>query len=279
MFYLIHTSHYTRPFLTSIAFIARDFREWGYCVDCHPLRSKYIAEIRLREQRKNRVEWRIELMEIWARETISRRTQSLDRGYQTQAIQPISQTSPSSQEDRRVERASSMTQDFIDGIASFVTSRTPSADHLSSKDNPNTMHTPLMSKPFFVDPRPLPPSPLGLISKYMRLLHAIRYSCNAALPTWSNPAILIADKITLEFRFHEALKKEHLVHALNKAVCKNEGRMGRVEKDTSTGITKVVLFVDVGDIVMGMGGGGEVEERDPVPVYERVEGPPAYVEG
>ena len=55
--------------------------------------------------------------------------------------------------------------------------------------------------------------------------------------------------------------------------------MGRVEKDTMTGITKVVLFVDVGDVVVETGGGGEVEERDPVPVYERVEEPPAYVEG
>lgn len=45
-----------------------------------------------------------------------------------------------------------------------------------------------------------------------------------------------------------------------------------------TGNTKVVLFVDVADCVVPQGGGGSDEEtRDPVPVYEMVEGPPPYV--
>lgn len=245
----------------------------------------------------HRTEHRVELMEIWAREVISRKTQANERGYQTQVIHPGQQT-PSLADDARAERAASIAQDFIHGIAAFgecdcklhkylldpsaSTFSTPSTDdHSFLKDKPGDTHPScFIPTPFSIeDPRPLPPSPLGLISKYMRLLHAIRYTAHATLPPWANPEILIADEITLEFRFHEALRKEHLVCAMQKAVCKIEGRMGRVERDVLTGITKVVLFVDVADCVLAVGErGGCEEEMDPVPRYERGEGPPAYVE-
>ncbi|KAH7398185.1 hypothetical protein BKA66DRAFT_437269 [Pyrenochaeta sp. MPI-SDFR-AT-0127] len=268
MYYLIHTTNHIRPFLTTHNFIAQDFCTWGCRVDVHPHESQYIAEIRRREKEKNRTEWRVELMEIWAREVVIRKKQERERRHQIQAIAPTSnvvqQTAPmaqedSSQEERRTAVVGNLVQDFVDSIAAF--------------DKFGTTHT-----PFPMDPRPLPASPLGLISKYMRLLRIIRYTSNAPLPTWSSPDVLIADQVTLEFRFHEALKKEHLVHAVNKTICKDMGRMGRVERDTNTGVTKVVLFVDVSDCVLPQGGGDE-EMRDPVPVYERGEGPPPYVDG
>ena len=280
MYYLIHTAAHTRPFLTTLSFIAQDFRDWGFRVDCHLHESRYIAEIRLRERIINRTEWRVELMEIWAREVISRKMQEREQGCQTQAVQPSSDASLS-QEERRIARASSVAQDFVDGIAAFgecgceihkyFLMSSSSADR---PDKPGTIHT-----PFQLDPRPIPPGPTGLISKCMRLLAATRYTKGATLPAWSNPDILIADQITLEFRFHEALRKEHLVHAVSRAISKNLGRMGRVERDTLTGNTKVVLFVDVSDCVVpqGGGGGGDEETRDPVPVYERGEGPPPYM--
>jgi hypothetical protein len=68
---------------------------------------------------------------------------------------------------------------------------------------------------------------------------------------------------------------EHLVHAVGTAVGKDEGRMGRVERDTATGITKVVLFVDVGECLVRVGSEDE-GDWDPVPVYEMRERPPEY---
>lgn len=138
-------------------------------------------------------------------------------------------------------------------------------------DKPGTKHTTASS----LDPRPLPPGPLGLVSKYMRLLHSVRYTFNATLPDWSSPDILIADQVAMEFRIHnhDAVKKEQCSQAVAKAVAKNVGFMGRVESSAETGFTKVVFFVDVGDIVFGY----DEEMKDPVPVYERGEGPPPYV--
>ena len=45
---------------------------------------------------------------------------------------------------------------------------------------------------------------------------------------------------------------------------KASGRMGRVEKCKDTGVTKVLMWVDVGDLV----GREKEEEEEPVPVYE-----------
>lgn len=109
----------------------------------------------------------------------------------------------------------------------------------------------------------------------MRRLHTVRYTFNATLPDWTNPNTLIADEIAMEFRIpeFESLSIEQCTQAVAKAVAKNAGHMGRVERSTETGYTKVVLLVDVGDIVLGQ----DEETIDPVPVYERGEGPPPYV--
>jgi hypothetical protein len=67
---------------------------------------------------------------------------------------------------------------------------------------------------------------------------------------------------------------------VSSAIAKDEGRMGRVEKCTTTGIKRVQLWVDVGgtlfdDVVQEE---RDLEDRDPVPKYERGEGPPMYVD-
>lgn len=92
--------------------------------------------------------------------------------------------------------------------------------------------------------------------------------------------MLIADQVVFEFRFHAVLKMEHLVQAMTAAMGKDLGRTGRVTRDLETGNVKVLMLIEVGDCVMlDLGGSGEGDEegRDPVPKYERVEGPPAYV--
>lgn len=116
MFYLIQTPFHSRPYLTSVAFLARDFRTWGCRVDTYSESSPYIAEIRYREKQFNQTSWRIELMEHWSRETLSRRQQERQRGYHIQTITPIAQDE-SSTEDARLERTSAVLQDFMDGVA------------------------------------------------------------------------------------------------------------------------------------------------------------------
>ena len=88
--------------------------------------------------------------------------------------------------------------------------------------------------------------------------------------------MLLADQIVLEFRFHDALKKEYLVQAVNQAIRKNLGRTGCVEVDEMTGMMRVKLWVEVVDCIVGVGG-EDADMRDPVPLYERGEEPPPYV--
>ncbi|KAF2129425.1 hypothetical protein P153DRAFT_423023 [Dothidotthia symphoricarpi CBS 119687] len=255
MYYLIHTTYHSRPYVSIIPFIARDFRKWGYRVDSYTSDSPYIAEVKLREKIAGPGMGRTEIMEIWAREVVGRRWQG--HIAQQSEVEGMVEEGLSLLEKREA-RASGMVGDFVFGVAEFGIS--PS------------VHTPLNAAQ-----HPVPTGPLALINKYMRLLNCTKYIPNATLPPWSTPDITIADQIIIEFRFHEAFRRAHLVQALVKTVNKNRGRMGRVEKDTMTGVTRVLMFVCVGDC-LGVEGGQEPESKDPVPKYERVERPPPYVE-
>lgn len=115
MYFLIHTSYHARPFLTTVAFIARDFRTWGCRVDCHASDSPYIAEIKLREKQARNSTWRAELMELWAREVISRKrsASSQEQDYQVAYDEHL----PA--EERRFAKVSNVVQDFIHRVAAF----------------------------------------------------------------------------------------------------------------------------------------------------------------
>lgn len=76
------------------------------------------------------------------------------------------------------------------------------------------------------------------------------------------------------------MKREQLVCALNEAIGRGSGRMGRVERCDETGATRVAMWVDVGDLEAREMDllCGKVEVEDPVPVYESAgwEWPPGY---
>lgn len=122
--YLIHTTQHTRPFLTTVPFIARDFAAWGHRVDHHPADSAYITEIRSREDvehvnRKDRGgSRRTKLMEIWATEAVrrKRRQRREPRGIEIETLMGEGGFGP---QDARVKKAGDMVQDVIDGVASF----------------------------------------------------------------------------------------------------------------------------------------------------------------
>lgn len=281
--YLVHTTQHPRPFLTTVPFVARDFAAWGYRVDQHAADSAYIVEVRAREKqqhmrRKARSESRrTKLMEIWAHEVLERKRRERD-----EISVPDSAEGETAEPNTgfgvievRIKKAGEVVQDFINGVASLGSecdcSISKSLDHFlidsdaddRSKDSKYA---------------PMQHSPQVIATRYTRLLYAIRYNPNAPLPAWSNPDIVYADQVILEFSHHEAVQKEHLVHAMKSAIGKNEGRMGRVEKCTRTGVKRVLLWVDVGDVLMEAVGFAE-GEGDPVPKYERGEGPPLYVKG
>jgi hypothetical protein len=98
------------------------------------------------------------------------------------------------------------------------------------------------------------------------------------LPSWVDPNIIAVDQVALEFRFERSLERTQLSHALNEAIGRGSGRMGKIERSDETGVTKVSMWVDVGDLMARECGKEELE--DPVPVYERSEWewPPSYEE-
>ncbi|KAI4638733.1 hypothetical protein J4E93_009761 [Alternaria ventricosa] len=261
--YLIHTTQHNRPFLTTVPFIARDFAAWGHRVDHHPAESAYITEIRSREDvehanRKDRGgSRRTKLMEIWATEAVrrKRRQRGGPRGIEIEMSMANGGFGP---QDARVKKAGDLVQDVIDGVASFE------ARYTATPIRQNTS----------------PGSPPTIVTTYTRHLFAIRYTPNAPLPSWSNPDITYADQVVLEFHDYEEIRREDLVHAINSAIGKNEGRMGKVERCPRTGMKRVILWVDVADVFFGdvVQDERNVEDRDPVPKYERGERPPVYAE-
>lgn len=108
MYYLIDTPHHPRPYLSTISFIANDFANWGCRITRYASSTPYIAEIRYQEKRIRPAHRRIELMEIWAKEVLSRKQQQ---------TAPASIDAPTT--DARKERASAFVQDFITSLSVF----------------------------------------------------------------------------------------------------------------------------------------------------------------
>lgn len=162
MYYVVLTTHHNRPYLSKIAFIARDFESWGCRVDHYPDDSPYIAEIQRREKRGNRREVRrVNIMELWAREVVARKYEF--RSRMPMAI-PVVTEEHLPGESRRHARTSEIVQDFIWGLVAF--------------DRPN-----LKAITFpVVDPRPLPEWPYALVSTCFRLLWQFCHRTYATLP-------------------------------------------------------------------------------------------------
>jgi hypothetical protein len=271
--FLVHTSHHTRPFFVVVPFMARDFVEWGFRVEHHISDSAYITEVRHREFQaylngltcKTRHETRRKkLLEIWGQEIVRRKLQGRERGSETDTAVPAV-TWGFGNQDKRLQKVGSFVQDFIGQLTAFNQCGCEIPKHLIKLD-PNHKYG-----------DDIPPVPLRITSKYMRLLDNIKHASNVPVPDWAHPNIHYADRVTLEFYHHAAVKLSHLAHAMERALAKGEGRMGRTEKDKVTGVNRVLLWVDVGDCLI-MQGSWDDETMDPVPLYERGEHPPVYVE-
>ena len=259
MYYLIHTSHSPRPYVSTISFIANDFASWGHRVTRHAANSAYITEVRYQEKRHRPASRRIELMEIWAKEVLARKQQP-----------------SSSLPETRNSRASAFAQDFVSCLSAFGTSFLPDLPKNPPILTQHLIESPFVApKPLQNDPHPLPPFPLALVARYTRLLHRFAYTSCATLPSWADPSIHTADQIALDFRFERGVKREQLTGALREAIGKGRGRMGRVEWDEKRGVVSLFMWVDIGDLMVGK---EEEGEGEPVPVYERGGWvwPPAY---
>jgi hypothetical protein len=283
--YLIHTTQHTRPFLTTVPFIARDFASWGYRVDHHAADSPYIIEVRSREdvEHMKRTDRggsrRTKLMGIWANELVRRKRQQRGDARGGEIQMPVANGGFGSSE-ARVKKAGDLVQDVIDGLVAsgeYKSSTRCSLFDIEVKANrvKETQRMPQSTR----RSKSTESSPT-ILTTYTRHLYAIRYTPNAPLPSWSNPDIFYADHIVLEFHHHENIRKECLVDAVRSAIGKDEGRMGRVEKCTTTGLKRVYLWIDVADTFFGdvVREEGDLEDRDPVPKYERGESPPIYDE-
>ena len=252
MQFLIKTLQDARPYLSSLPFVAHDFRQWGHSVESYPDDSKYITEVRYREQRQKLASSRATLMEVWIQEVIARQHQ------------PPTNPTPSL-EDIRLERVSGMVQDYFRAIAKIgILERPKRITRWSAK----CLRIKYTSQP--VD------SGLGLVVRYMRCLYAIRHISEAPLPSDSHTDIIRADQIILEFWPNE-VKMRHLTDALCQAMYRPKRLGNRPETDTTTGIIKVQMWADVGDCVV-LERREDEELVEPPPRYGRDEEPPAYVE-
>jgi hypothetical protein len=267
--FLVHTNHHTRPFLVVIPFMARDFAEWGFIVEHKASSSAYIKELRSREAQehmrhlthKNRYESRrTKLLEIWGQEIVSRGLQE-----STDTETPVLEaTWGFGDQDKRLKRIGTVVQDFFASLAFF------------GGAIPKDLLKFDIREPHKKPSEPALPAHLRIIRNYMRLLDLMRHSPNVPLPPWANPDIHKADLITIDFKNHEAVTMEHLRYAMTKAANKDDGvlKMGRTLKVVGT--NRVLLYVDVADCMLLRG--MEEETWDPLPLYERGEHPPGYVE-
>jgi hypothetical protein len=112
MYYLVHTPHHPRPYLSTVSFIANDFANWGCQVTCHANNSAYITEVRYQEKRNRPGSRRIELMEVWAKEVLARKSQQQPQDDNTNRTDTLA---------ARKARASAFAQDFVSGLSAFGT--------------------------------------------------------------------------------------------------------------------------------------------------------------
>jgi len=103
MHYIVGTTYHSRPYYTTLAFLAHDFKNWGWRVGSYESNSPYVATFMAHEQVvKNRYrDERICIREIWVREVVLRADSGIVR------------------EDGRVERVASMLRDFFVGLVPF----------------------------------------------------------------------------------------------------------------------------------------------------------------
>lgn len=287
--YLIYTPSMPRPFLTTVPFVARDFASWGYRVDQHASDSPYIAEIRAREKaehakRKGReVSQRTKLMEMWAREIIERKRERearrADVGREEDAARPnLEAENACGFPDARMKRTGKFVHDFLNAINESGECGCEEGTPPKSKDGTNQSKggkDVVRTKPSSA----VAPEGASRICEHVRYLCAIRFVPNASLPEWTHPSISYADMVVLEYRPSKTTVHDDYLRALGRAIGKNEKRMGKVESYTGTGATKVYFWTEVGDVVpeANRHHRGDVEDVDPVPRYERGEGPPVYV--
>lgn len=237
----------SRAFLTRLAFVAHDFRQWGYFVSTHPDRSPYMIEVRYQEQKHKLDKIRPNLMEVWAKEVMKQ------RGHCSAARTVLSR------EDTRLERASAMIGDFIKAIALQGVSQSPARIRWHSAKCLQLKHTAWPEDPA-----------LNFVVLYMRLLQSVRYLPGAHDPDRTNTVV---DRIVLNFWPNKALKPELLGHALDQM----EDVPGRwtkfLKRDETTGMMQVQMFVDISDCVVAKNGATE----ESLPLYDRREQPPGYM--
>ncbi|KAJ4323582.1 hypothetical protein N0V94_001775 [Neodidymelliopsis sp. IMI 364377] len=137
MYYLIHTPHHPRPYLSTVSFIANDFATWGCRVTRHAKNSPYITEVRYQEKKNRPASRRIELMEVWAKEVLARK--------RNQNASQVPSTAPSL--EARKDRASDFVKDFISTLSTF--------------ESPVVAPTSLPN-----DLLPLPAYPFAMVAKY-----------------------------------------------------------------------------------------------------------------
>jgi hypothetical protein len=261
MHYIVDTPYHPRPYYTTLAFLAHDFKNWGWRIASYESNSAYVATFveREKQQRYRYPKERIDLREIWAREVVLRANSGI------------------AQDDDRTERVASMLRDFIVGLSAFGKSQR--CKHVRSLtllllDDTKTAYKNMC---YVFNAHPIPEVPLGLVSMYMRLLKSVRYTMSARLPNWSHPEVPIGvvDQIKMEFQNNGVIVRKHLEEALKGAMREHPRRIGRVESDLLT--TTLSLLVDVTGFMGDLRRGGE-EDLDPLPLYEVGEVPPAYVE-
>jgi hypothetical protein len=249
MQYLIDVPGFTHPYLTTLAFIAHDFRKWGHRVSVHALDSRYIIEVRFQERKRKLATSRPSLTEMWAKQFMSQRA-----GYSS--IPTVL-----SQEDTRLDRVSRMIEDFFRNIAAIGRSVPITKIHWWSPKYLRLARTPLPDDPG-----------LNLVVLCIRLLHSVRYTQNTLVlaSRWT-----VVDSVILQFRHDQKMDTAHLKHAL-KQVGAVPGRLsgiwGRYE---TTGMEQVQMFVNVGDCVTVVGNEGE-STGQPLPLYAPGEQPPVY---
>ena len=253
MQYMIKAVPHDHPYLTKLPFLAHNYRHWGHEVSDHTDDSNFIKEIKYQELKNKLADRRPSLMEIWVQDILTR-----EDDY------PVF-----SGEDLRLERVSTMLQDFFKGIAALGDAQPPGPVKWWSPKLLRRNHVPLPDNPS-----------LDLATRYTRFLSAIRYTRNAPLPEESNQNFFVTDRTVLEFWPHGTPKWEQVVSALGVVAAKTGRWTEGPERSMVTGMIKVEMWVDVGDcIVMERSGEREQELVDPPPRYEREEGLPGYLEG
>jgi len=200
--FLIYKDNREVPYHTKIAFIAHDFRKWGYTVKEYFKSAGYLEEEKERGADLDPMA-RPLLLEVWAEKVITGKTVIHNRNSEMEVTD----------HHARLDRASKLMRDFVKALATLGESVSPEVVYTPAKDAPTDFVNWCYSE--YGRVRDLPKdSSLNLFYRFMRLVRIVDRKAQVVLPRHLGGEFARTDEVAVTFKSDILSRATYLREAL-----------------------------------------------------------------